>query len=64
VVASNITPTNLQSWSDADIKKAITDGVRPDGLRLKGPMAFGFYKDISDADLDAMVAYLRTLPPK
>jgi hypothetical protein len=27
-------------------------------------MAFGFYKDINDADLDAMVAYLRKLPPK
>ena len=63
-VAPNITPTGLKDWSYADIKKAITDGVRPDGLRLKGPMAFGFYKDISDADLDAMVAYLRTLPPK
>jgi len=64
VVAPNITPTNLKSWSDADIKKAITDGVRPDGRRLKGPMAFGFYKDIMKSDLDAIVAYLRTLPPK
>jgi mono/diheme cytochrome c family protein len=64
VAASNITPTNLKSWSDVDIKTAITTGVRPDGRRLKGPMAFGFYKNISDSDLDAIVAYLRTLPPK
>jgi mono/diheme cytochrome c family protein len=64
VVASNITPTNLKSWGDAAIKTAITAGVRPDGRRLKGPMAFAWYKDIAPADLDAIVAYLRTLPPK
>ncbi len=49
---------------DADIKKIITTGVRPDGTPLLPPMAFDFYARISEADLDAMVAYLRTLPPK
>jgi mono/diheme cytochrome c family protein len=64
VVASNLTPTNLKSWSDDAIKKAITTGARPSGINIKGPMAIGFYKDILPADLDAIVAYLRTLPPK
>jgi mono/diheme cytochrome c family protein len=64
VVASNITPTNLKNWSDEAIKKAITDGDRPNGIKIKGPMAIGFYKGISEADLDAMVAYIRTLLPK
>jgi mono/diheme cytochrome c family protein len=64
VVASNLTPTNLKSWSDDAIKKAITTGERPNGIKIKGPMAIGFYKDISAVDLDAIVAYLRTLPPK
>jgi mono/diheme cytochrome c family protein len=63
VVASNITPTNLKNWSAEDIKKAITTGQRKAGP-IKGPMAIGFYKGISDSDLDAVVAYLRTLPPK
>ena len=63
VVASNITPTNLKSWSDAEIKKAITTGERKAGP-IKGPMAIGFYKGIKESDLDAIVAYLRTLPPK
>jgi mono/diheme cytochrome c family protein len=62
--APNITPTGLSKWTDADIKKAITTGVRPDGGRLKPPMAYGYYKNISDEDLNAIVAYLRTLPPK
>jgi len=63
VVASNITPNNLKSWSDGDIKKAITTGQRKAGP-IKGPMAIRFYKDISDSDLDAIVAYLRSMPPK
>ncbi len=63
-VARNITPTNLGTWLDSDIKKAITEGARPGGERLKPPMAFGYYKNISRDDLDAIVAYLRTLKPK
>jgi mono/diheme cytochrome c family protein len=63
-IARNITPTSLADWSDAQIKKAITEGVRPDGSRLMPPMGYSYYKNISEADLDAIVAYLRTLPPK
>lgn len=65
-VAANITPdkeTGLGNWTDAQIKKAITDGVRPDGTKLRPPMGFKYYKNISDADLDAIVAYLRSLKP-
>ena len=63
-VARNITPTGIGTWSDADIRRAITAGVRPDGERLKPPMAYGYYKNILPEDLDAIVAYLRTLKPK
>jgi len=62
-VARNITPTALKEWSDADIKKAITTGMRPNGEHLKPPMAFGYYKNIAADDLDAIVAYLRSLKP-
>jgi mono/diheme cytochrome c family protein len=63
-VARNITPTNLGTWLDSDIKTAITEGVRPGGERLKPPMAYGYYKNIARDDLDAIVAYLRSLKPK
>lgn len=53
----------LGRWTDAQIKAAITLGVRPDGARLAPPMAYHFYRNIRDEDLDALVAYLRTLPP-
>ena len=61
--AANITPNGIGTWTDADIKRAITTGVRPDGVHLKPPMAFAYYKNIAADDLDAIVVYLRTLKP-
>ncbi len=63
-VSPNITPTGLARYSDADLRRVITTGVRPDGSRLKPPMATSYYARMSAADLDAVVAYLRALPPK
>jgi mono/diheme cytochrome c family protein len=63
-VASNITPKGLAKYSDAGLKKVITTGVRPDGSKLKPPMGTDYYARMSASDLDALVAYLRSLPPK
>lgn len=64
--AANITshPTaGLGRWSDAEIKRAMTQGISRDGRRLQPPMAFTWYARMTEADLDAIVAYLRTVPP-
>ena len=53
----------LGAWSDAEIKRAITQGVGRDGRKLQEPMPFAWYAGIRADDLDAIVAYLRTLPP-
>jgi mono/diheme cytochrome c family protein len=66
-VSRNITShkeKGIGAWSDAEIKRAITDGVSRDGSRLKPPMGYEFYKNMTGDDLDAIVAYLRTVPPK
>jgi mono/diheme cytochrome c family protein len=66
-VSRNITSSKakgLGDWSDAEIKRAITQGVRKDGTKLKPPMGFPYYAKMTDGDLDAMVAYLRTVPAK
>jgi hypothetical protein len=42
----------------------ITKGIRPDGSRMLPPMAYSYYANIKPEDLDAIVAYLRTLPAK
>jgi mono/diheme cytochrome c family protein len=64
--AANITshPTaGLGRWTDAEIKRAITQGISRDGRKLQPPMGFSYYAKLSPTDLDAIVAYLRTLPP-
>jgi hypothetical protein len=38
--------------------------VRKDGSSLKPPMGYAYYARMTDGDLDAMVAYLRTVPAK
>lgn len=64
-VAPNITPdraTGIGAWSDAQIVRAIREGIRPDGSLIGPPMPFGFYRQMADADVAAIVAYLRTVP--
>src|SRR5262249_16232622 len=66
VKTANITSdpdTGLGKWSDDDIKKAITTGVDPKGNNLSPPMPYPFFKNMTAEDLDAVVAYIRTLPP-
>jgi mono/diheme cytochrome c family protein len=63
----NITSSKTKgigAWTDDEIKRAITTGVSRDGSHLKPPMGFEFYKNMTADDLDAIVAYLRTVPPK
>ena len=65
-VSRNITAGSkhgIGGWTDAQIKRAITDGIRPDGTHLSRTMPFAWYKRIAPADLDAIVAFLRTLKP-
>ena len=54
----------IGDWTDAEIKTAITQGKRKDGTPLKGPMGYQYYAKMTDADLDAVIAYLRTVPAK
>jgi mono/diheme cytochrome c family protein len=69
--ASNITPdpeTGIGSWSDAEVKRALVEGMRPDrghlpGVPLAAIMPANFYKALLSEDLDAIVAYLRSLKP-
>jgi mono/diheme cytochrome c family protein len=66
-VSRNITShkeKGIGDWSDAEIKRAITQGVRKDGTRLKPPMGYEWYARMTDEDLSAVVAYLRTVPAK
>ena len=67
VTSRNITSdpvAGLGAWTDAEIKRAITQGVGRDGRTLQAPMPFAWYARLTPEDLDALVAYLRTVPAK
>ena len=67
VHSRNITSSKtkgLGDWTDAEIKRAITQGIRKDGTKLTGPMGFDLYARMTETDLDAVVAWLRTVPAK
>ena len=66
-VSANITAdpaVGLGQWSDDEIKRAITQGIARDGHKLKPPMAYAAYAGMTAQDLDAVVAFVRTLPPR
>lgn len=61
VYAPNL--TTLQNWTDQDIENAIRYGVRPDGTTLLPPMNYALHEPTADADMTAIIAYLRSLAP-
>jgi hypothetical protein len=66
VISRNITTDPEQGigqWSDEQIKRALVEGVRPDGTKLSHTMPYTWFAKLTPADLDAIVAFLRTLPP-
>lgn len=66
IVTPNLTPdqSGLKSWSDAQIERAIREGIDKDGKHLQPIMAFGWYKNISDPDMSALITYLKSLKPQ
>jgi mono/diheme cytochrome c family protein len=66
IFSLNITPdqeTGIGTWSDDQIKRAITEGIDKDGKQLFPLMPFVSFKKMTAEDLDAIVAYLRTIKP-
>ena len=66
-VSRNITShkvNGIGAWTDEEVKRAVTQGVRKDGSKLRPPMGYDWYATMTDADLSAIVRYLRTIPPR
>jgi mono/diheme cytochrome c family protein len=63
VVSRNITPQAIGDCTDEQIARAIRVGVGCDGTRLFPVMPYHFYRAMSDDDVAAVVAFIRTLPP-
>jgi len=60
--ASNITPFNLKSWTDAEIYRAITSGVKKDGSAMFPIMPYPYYGTLDTEDIYCIIAYIRSIP--
>jgi mono/diheme cytochrome c family protein len=61
--APNITPAALGPWTDGEIIRAVTAGVDRDGRALFPIMPYHKYGRMAREDVEAIVAYIRTLEP-
>jgi len=65
-VGQNLTPdkeTGLGNWTTEQIIAAITKGERPDGRKLFPVMPWPALASLTADDSQAIVAYLKSLPP-
>ncbi|MEZ5462903.1 c-type cytochrome [Dokdonella sp.] len=63
--AANLTPdpTGLAEWSEADLKKALREGISRDGRPLQTEyMPVSATKHLTDDEVSALYAYLRSVP--
>ena len=66
VYPPNITPdeeTGIGLWSDRQIANAVRAGVGRHGTRRLSAMPWQGYAKLNDDDVDAIVAYLRSIKP-
>lgn len=65
--ARNLTPhtSGIGAWTLDDFRKAMREGVRPNGTPLKAPMTIimPYAKNMTDTELEALWAYLRAIAP-
>ncbi len=66
LVAPNITSdpeAGIGQWTDGEVIRAVREGISRDGHNLFPLMPYTGYRHMSDQDVYALVAYVRTIPP-
>lgn len=63
IYSANITPFGIGDWTDGEVFRAITTGVRKNGKPIFPVMPYHNYGKVDPEDIEAIIAYLRTLPP-
>ncbi len=61
--AKNITPFGIGNWTDGELYRLITTGVKKNGHPIFPVMPFTSYAHMHADDVSAIIAYLRTLEP-
>jgi mono/diheme cytochrome c family protein len=66
IYSTNITPapkTGIGTWSEADFRRAMTQGVGPDGRHYFPVFPYTTFTRMSEQDIQDLKAYLFSLPP-
>jgi cytochrome c553 len=63
--AANLTPAGIGHYGEADLARALRTGMRPGGEMLDSlQMPWTTFRDMTDEEIQALWAYLRSVPPK
>jgi mono/diheme cytochrome c family protein len=66
LLSANITPdeaTGIGGWTNAQFRRALRKGVDDEGQHLYPAFPYNYYTKVTDQDADAILAYLKALPP-
>jgi mono/diheme cytochrome c family protein len=66
IYSANITPdpkTGIGAWSEQQFERALREGIAADGTHLYPAFPYTAYTKVTDQDVHAIYAYLRTLKP-
>ncbi|MBL0740969.1 c-type cytochrome [Chryseolinea lacunae] len=61
--AANITPAGIADYTDGELFRAITTGVKRDGSVIFPVMPHTHYGKMDESDIKDVIAYVRTLEP-
>lgn len=64
--AANITPDNetgIGRWNADDFARAVQEGIAPGGRHLYPALPYPWFTRATRSDVDAIYAFLRTVPP-
>lgn len=62
-ISSNITPAGIGDWTDGELFRLITTGVKRDGTPIFPVMPYMNYGKMDEEDIKSVIAYIRTLEP-
>jgi len=60
--SKNITPSGITRYTDGELFRLITTGVTKEGRAMFPVMPYGNYGKLDPADIEAIIAYIRSLP--
>ena len=64
VFSANLTPRAIGTWSEADFRKSLREGIRPNGRVLSAVMPWPYTRFMTDDEIHALWLYVHSVAPK